>query len=124
DAAGNVFVTDGDVIKMIAAGTNAVSTIAGQAGANGLLNGPGATALFWSPIGLTIDAGGNLYVADFANGVIRKIAAGTHDVTTYAGTGVLGTADGPAASATFTEPRYLAIDPNGNVLVADEMARN
>jgi streptogramin lyase len=70
------------------------------------------------PKGIGADAAGNVYVADQAAYIIRKITpAGI--VSTFAGSGQSGTANGPAATASFTDPRALAVDGNGNVYVCD-----
>ena len=55
---------------MTAAGV--VTTVAGTAGTSGYLDGTGVSALFNDPVGITINSSGVLYVADFANYVIRK----------------------------------------------------
>jgi len=49
-----------------------VTTLAGNAGKSGDANGTGATARFNRPIGIAVDAVGNLYVADSENHTIRK----------------------------------------------------
>lgn len=75
---------------------------------------------FDQPAGLAIDAQGNVYVADSNNNAIRKIAKdGT--VTTLAGNGNLGLADGVGAKATFYGPSDVAVDGQGNVYVADTL---
>ena len=84
DASGNVYVTD-DINNLIRAITPAgvVTTIAGN-GQAGAQNGLGAQASFNDPAGISLDASGNLYVADANNNLIRKITpAGM--VTTVAG---------------------------------------
>jgi len=96
-----------------------ISTFAGNP-VQGSVNGTGALASFYRPSGLAIDAQGNIYVADAGNNLIRKInPAGA--VTTYAGTGAQGSTDGPAASATFNDPQGVAVDPAGNMYIADAL---
>jgi len=120
DRAGNIYVADtaNNVIRKItAAGT--VSTLAGLAGAHGDADGKGGKARFWAPFGIAADRSGNVYVADSANNVIRKITAdGT--VSTLAGkAGQPGKADGTDSSARFRNPWGVAVDSAGNVIVAD-----
>jgi gliding motility-associated-like protein len=118
DAAGNLFVTDrtGNNIKKITP-AGAISTFAGG-GAPGYTNGTSSVARFDQPAGLAVDATGNVYVADQNNHVIRKITpAGL--VTTFAGSGLQGNANGPATTASFNGPFSLAIGPNGNLYVGD-----
>ena len=67
---------------------------------------------------VTADDSGNLYVADSHNNLIRKITA-DGIVTTLAGSGLEGSVDGKADSATFFNPGGVAVDKKGNVYVAD-----
>ena len=118
DANGNVYVADAGnskIRKITAAGV--VSTLAGT-GVRGSTDGVGVNATFSNPWGVAVDANGNVYVADLGNNKIRKItAAGV--VSTLAGTGAPGSADGSGASATFDWPHGVAVDTNGNVYVGD-----
>lgn len=94
-----------------------MTTVAGSGEAI-FANGQGPAASFAGPRGLAVDARGDLIVADTSNHRIRKILRdGT--VTTLAGSGFRGCADGPGAAATFHFPRDVAIDTRGNVVVAD-----
>jgi sugar lactone lactonase YvrE len=94
-------------------------TIAGTAYAMGSTNATGAAASFLSPQALVADSMGNIYVADTGNSIIRKITP-SGVVTTVAGTpGVTGTTDGPGSVALFNYPCGIAIDPSGNLWVAD-----
>lgn len=120
DAGGNVFVTDSGnntVRKISAAGV--VSTLAGSAGNADSTDGTGAAARFNGPTGIAIDGGGNLYVADYSNDIIRKISpAGV--VSTMAGTaGIAGAVNASGSAAQFTNPSAIAIDTSGNLYVAD-----
>ena len=79
----------------------------------------GTAARFNSPIGITLDASGNLYVADSGNHAIRKIAT-NGDVTTFAGlAGTSGTTDATGGSARFNSPKAITIDATGTFHVAD-----
>jgi sugar lactone lactonase YvrE len=121
DAAGNLYLTDQNyhvVRKVDTAGNTTV--VAGEINASGAADGTGAAARFKGPVGLAIDAAGNLYVADTGNHAIRRITpAGV--VSTWAGAlGTAGDADGSLASARFNKPWQLAFDAAGNLLVTDQ----
>ncbi len=120
DGSGNLYVPDigNNVIRKITVSTATVSTFAGS-GAQGFSNGPSASASFYYPIACTFDKQGNLYVADLFNNAIREISTAGM-VSTYAGTGTQGSANGPATSATFYHPIAIAIDASGNLYIADE----
>jgi hypothetical protein len=79
-----------------------------------------AKAAFELPSGLAIDAQGNVFVADTNNNAIRKISK-DGAVSTLAGNGTLGLADGVGAKATFYQPSDVAVDNKGNVYVADTL---
>jgi hypothetical protein len=121
DRFGNVFVSGEatHVIRKIDINKN-VTTIGGIRDANGLANTSenlGYT-LFDRPGGMTTDTAGNLYIADRVNRVIRKITP-AGDVSTYAGTGAAGNADGTIATAMFNAPADITIDKTGNLYVVD-----
>jgi len=94
-----------------------VSTLAGT-GSPGYVDGPIATAQFHTPVGLAVDAAGNVYVADGGNHRIRLIRPDGM-VTTLAGTGEPGYRDGPAGEAQFNEPFDVAVSSRGVLYVAD-----
>jgi sugar lactone lactonase YvrE len=120
DAAGNVFVADygNRTVRMITP-AGVVTTVAGSPGASGSQDGTGAAARFNSPSSVTVDAAGNLFVAESAGHTIRRITpAGV--VTTLAGSpGASGSQDGGGADARFNQPAGVAVDGAGSVFVAE-----
>ena len=134
DSLGNLYVADQYncvVRKVTHAGANwVVSTIAGRPGEFNLeppiVNGTNSQALFGygSPTGVAVDAAGNVYAADQYNNAIRKISpvAGTTNwvVSTVAGNGETGGANGTNAAATFHGPTGVALDAQGDLYVADQ----
>lgn len=83
--------------------------------------GAATSATFHFPQGLAVDDDGNLYIADTANGAVRKVDAMTGIVTTFAGdgSGLNGTTGdgGAATSAKLNNPVGLAFDSDGNLLI-------
>lgn len=118
DATGNVYVADNlnHRIRKITPGGN-VSTLAGD-GTAAYADGTGTAAKLKNPSGLSLDAAGNLVVADRLNHRIRKVTM-AGEVTTLAGDGTSGYKDGEAAAARFADPYGITVDGNGNILVAD-----
>jgi len=125
DAQGNVLIADTAQhrIRQVAA-NGTITTIAG----NGIYNysgdgGPAKSAQIGSPSGIAFDSQGNLFVADTANGIVRKISA-SGTVTTFAGDGLFqdGGDGGPATSAHFINPTGIAVDSQGNVFIGDQNA--
>ncbi len=93
-----------------------VSTLAGSD--TGYVDGTGATAKFYFPEHVVVDAAGNVIVSDVVNNRIRKVTT-SGIVTTIAGDGTQGFADGIGTSTKFYYPGGLAIDASGNIIVAD-----
>ena len=93
-----------------------VSTVAGN-GTAGYVDGPAATAQFNGPVGLTVSSSGEIYVADTYNDVIRMITT-EGEVTTIAGGGTPGYADGEQKTALFDTPCGIIV-ANSNLIVAD-----
>ena len=119
DSNGVLYVADGgnNSIRKITPG-GLVSTLAGWTNA-GYADGIGTNSLLNGPAGITVDANGNVFVADTGNNTIRKIATNGM-VSTLAGlAGSAGHADGVSTNAQFNGPTGVAVDAAGNVFVAD-----
>jgi sugar lactone lactonase YvrE len=106
----NLFVADSfnDKIRKIVIETRVVTTLAGG-GSGTDTDGTGTTASFNGAFGITTD-GTNLYVADRDNNKIRKIGIDNRSVTTLAGTGTGGRANGAGSDATFRQPAGITTD--------------
>lgn len=138
DASGNIYISEqgSHRIRLITIADATIYTRAGNSGdpsgglSAGYLNNTGINSRFNSPVGIDLDAAGNIYVADQLNHSIRKITKFTsvgsgQVVTTFAGEAPgpnAGTGDyknGQGTAARFDVPMDVAVDANGNVFVAD-----
>jgi hypothetical protein len=119
DATGNVYVADfnGQTIRQVTPG-GTVTTIAGSPSISGFANGTGSGAMFNQPTSICPDGSGNFLVADAGNNRVRLVTP-TGTVTTYAGTGTWGAANGTVASASFAYPSAVYRDGSGNVYVSE-----
>ena len=126
DGAGNMFIADRghNRIRKVDAATGIISTLAGNGVAaysgDGLASTDPAVSVN-SPSSVAVDGAGNLYIADTANNVIRKVTLATGIITTIAGTGTQGSNGdgGSAASATLNQPQGVTVDAAGNLYIAD-----
>jgi sugar lactone lactonase YvrE len=94
-----------------------VSTVAGD-GIAGYSDGPASQAQFNGPIGVAVDTRGNVYVADTYNDRIRMITT-DGQVSTIAGAGTPGYADGDRTTSLFDTPSGIAVATDGSIIVAD-----
>ena len=123
DASGNVYIADMANYCIRKVNTSGViSTIAGTL--NGGFSGDGGlatSARFYFPLGVDVDASGNVYIADAYNHRIRKIDNATKIISTIAGNGTVayGGDGGAAITAQLQTPQGVAVDASGNVYIAD-----
>jgi serine/threonine-protein kinase len=122
DGAGNLYIADRTNNRIRRIGTDGrIITIAGT-GQNGFSgdNGPATQAQFDGPFGVAVDATGNLYIASPGNSRVRRVD--THGrIITVAGNGQAGFSgdNGPATQAQLDTPARVAVDPAGNLYIAD-----
>ena len=120
DPAGIYYIADCDDNRVRKVTNGVITTVAGSGnpGFSGD-NGPAASAQLNDPWGVAVDSADNLYIADTNNDRIRKVTNGV--ITTVAGSGNLGFSgdNGPAASAQLYVPAGVAVDPAGNLYIAD-----
>jgi len=117
DSNGNIFVADAgnNKIKKITP-SGVVSAFAGST--QGDVDGIGSAAQLNYPYGIAIDSNNNVFIADSNNDKIKKITP-SGAVTTFAGSGSSGFADGQGTAAQFNFPVGLAIDSQDNLYVTD-----
>ncbi len=124
DGAGNLYITDlgNQRIRMVAP-DGTIDTIAGN-GTAGLCGdgGPATSACLYQPSGLAVDAAGNLYLADGANQRVRLVGLDDTIITVAGGGSVYPTFcgdGGPATNGCLANPAAVALDPAGNLYIAD-----
>lgn len=117
DGTGNLFSIDWEDMRVRKTSPTAdVTTFAGV-DITGHLDGPALSARFNESWGIAVDASGNVFIADTYNHRIRKISGG--QVTTVAGNGNPGFANGNGTAAQFYFPEGIVVDGQGNLFVAD-----
>jgi len=122
-AIGTLTITSSTAYPGCVSADGLISTIGGTgaAGYNG--DGIAATAAqINQPYGMAVDGTGNVFIADYANNRIRKIAAATGVISTVAGTGTGGfNGDGiPATAAQLRTPQGVTVDAAGNLFICDD----
>src|SRR5439155_778226 len=100
-------------------GTYYFNRLAGVTGVVGGTDGTVMAPRFYVPLGLSFDPAGNLYVADAANNMIRKLPPTSTSSTIAGVTELAGSLDGSGSNARFNFPSAVAVDASGNILVAD-----
>jgi len=124
DSAGNLYISDSfnDAIRKVDANTHIISTYAGNGRPGDSGDGGMATAASLNqPQGITLDAAGNLFIADSGNNRVREVSARTHLISAVAGTGIGGySGDGRLATAAqLNSPEWLTLDSAGDLFVSD-----
>jgi uncharacterized protein (TIGR03437 family) len=122
DEGGNLYIAepfDSRVRKVTPQGTITTFAGTGQAGYSGD-GGQAAVARLSSPVDVKCDRAGSVYIADLTAAVVRKVDT-NGVITTVAGTGTHGFSGdgGPAAKAQLSGPAAIALDPSGNLFIAD-----
>jgi len=123
DSSGDIYIADesNQEIRVV----NAKGIINDFAGIQGRCSfdgdgGPATNAELCNPYGTTVDSHGNVYIADYSNSLVREVSKGI--ITTIAGlpgeNGYSGDG-GPASMAKLNGPTAVAVDPAGNVFIAD-----
>jgi sugar lactone lactonase YvrE len=125
DGAGNIFIADlnNNRIREVAAATGIIQTVAGN-GTSGYLGdgGPATQAYLNYPAGVFVDGAGDIFIADWANNVVREVAAATGTIETVAGNGTNGFSGdgGPATQAELSYPWGTYVDGSGNISISDQ----
>jgi trimeric autotransporter adhesin len=124
DVSGNIFIADtaNNLIRKVTISTGIITTVAGVRISGSTGDGGQATAAQLNyPCSVTLDTSGNIFIADFYNYRIRMVTTSTGIISTVAGNGTKGYSGdkGQALSARLNDPRSVAIDASGKIIVAD-----
>ena len=127
DGAGNLYIADSldGLIRRVDGASGRITVVAGggNGGADGVGNGGLAiNARLDNPLGVAVDAPGNVYIADAGHSMIRRVDANSGVITAVAGNGNYGyTGDGGAATgAELAKPVCVRLDAAGNLYIADQ----
>ncbi len=130
DSSGNVYIADyfNAVIRKVSAVTGDIATVVGGGrGCTGETDTYGdgciaTDAILNAPEAVAVDSSGNIYIADTAHQLVRKVTASTGLISVLAGDGSGGYSGdgGPGTSAEVSGPVDVAVDSSGNVYIADE----
>ncbi|THU32516.1 T9SS type A sorting domain-containing protein [Niastella caeni] len=121
DAAGNLYLSDNNKIRMVKAATGIITTVAGNGAGYTGDGGHALLATFLNPRYLTVSRAGNLYIHDFNNYVIRKVTGATNIINTYCGNHTVGTSGigGPVADAQLYQFNSITVDKLNNIYLTD-----
>jgi len=120
DSSGNIYIADtyNNAIRKVTTSTGTISTVAGTGTAGYSGDGGDATkAKINTPFGVALDAAGDIYIADYANNVIRMVAAST--ANGYTAGSIYTVAGGAATDAQLNSPISVTVDGANNLYIAD-----
>ena len=125
DAYGNLFIADADIERIFKVTANGIITTVAGNGWIGFFGddgdaGQATNASLFFPYGVAVDVYGNLFIGDWGNNCIREVAT-NGIITTVAGNGYAGYSGdgGQATNASLNYPTGVAVDPYGNLFIAD-----
>jgi sugar lactone lactonase YvrE len=124
DSADNLYIavaSDNFVPGLIREVSNGIITTVAGGGTSADNNVPATSAQLGYLLGVAVDSGGNLFIADTSNNRIRKVSNGV--IATVAGNRApfFGGDNGPATSAQLWYPGDVAVDSAGNLYIADTL---
>jgi uncharacterized protein (TIGR03437 family) len=117
---GNLYIADLHRLREVDT-KNIISTLAGADYLYGIGDGGVATAAeLYLPSTVTLDAVGNLYIADTGTNRVRQVSS-SGTIATFAGTGMAapGGEATPAVSTSLMTPTAAALDPSGNLFIVE-----
>lgn len=125
DLAGNIYIADQNNHRVRKIDpTGIITTVAGVGGVGYTGDGgPAVAATLYKPTRVSLDAAGNIYIADAGNNAIRKVDIASGTISTIAGSGTAGFSGdgGPAITAQLHNPVDMAVDLAGNVYICDNV---
>jgi trimeric autotransporter adhesin len=125
DKSNNVYIADvsNHIVRVYDVATGIVTVVAGVPSTPSYLGDgmPATSAKLNGPQSVAVDYAGNVYILDTGNNVVRVVSASTSIISTYAGNGIVGSLGdgGQASQAQLSTPLGIAVDPVGNLFIAD-----
>ena len=123
DSKGTLYISESDGARIRKILPTRIIQSAAGSGTSGFSGDDGSplSAKLSTPTGISIDAAGNLWIADTSNHRVRKVDSGGTVITTLAGRSHFGGDNGPATAALLQRPRFAAVSAKGDVYIADSL---